>query len=234
MESVTSGLGPALAYTVGIDIGQKRDPTAIAVVELRKRATRQAVEDVHITRFLERLPLGTSYPQIGARLDEIVKNANQRARQQHFDQYGDVPNMHYRFEVYIDATGVGQPVVDVLAETGRRIFPVYFTHGDRRTENDDGGITLGKAWLVSHLQSLFQTERVMLPAEHAEADAMLNELLAYEIRVSEDANTRYGAFRTGAHDDLVTALGLAVQADPFRNDIGPATGPLADYWDSNW
>ena len=35
----------------------------------------------------------------------------------------------------------------------------------------------------------------------------------YEIRVSEDANDRYGAFRTGTHDDLVTALGLAVQTD---------------------
>jgi hypothetical protein len=35
----------------------------------------------------------------------------------------------------------------------------------------------------------------------------------YEIRVSEDANDKYGAFRTGAHDDLVTALGLAVQTD---------------------
>jgi hypothetical protein len=31
--------------------------------------------------------------------------------------------------------------------------------------------------------------------------------------VSEDANDRYGAFRVGSHDDLVTALGLAVQTD---------------------
>ncbi len=38
--------------------------------------------------------------------------------------------------------------------------------------------------------------------------------LDYEIRVSEDANGRYGAFRVGSHDDLVTALGLAVLVDP--------------------
>ena len=42
---------------------------------------------------------------------------------------------------------------------------------------------------------------------------MARELEDYEIRVSEDANDRYGAFRVGSHDDLVTALGLAVQGD---------------------
>ena len=42
---------------------------------------------------------------------------------------------------------------------------------------------------------------------------MSRELETYEIKVSEDANDRYGAFKTGAHDDLATALGLAVQTD---------------------
>jgi hypothetical protein len=37
------------------------------------------------------------------------------------------------------------------------------------------------------------------------------ELMDYEIRVDQDANDRYGAFAVGSHDDLVTALGLAVQ-----------------------
>jgi hypothetical protein len=43
---------------------------------------------------------------------------------------------------------------------------------------------------------------------------MKDELLDYEIRINEDANERYGAFKVGAHDDLVTALGLAVQDRP--------------------
>jgi len=36
-------------------------------------------------------------------------------------------------------------------------------------------------------------------------------LIDYEIRVDENANDRYGAFKVGKHDDLVTAIGLAVQ-----------------------
>lgn len=210
MESVTAGMGPALAYTVGIDIGQKRDPTAIAVVEVRERTTGQLSEAIHITRHLERLPLGTSYPKIAERLAVIVKNAQQEARQQHFEERGVSNPSEFGFAVYIDATGVGQPVVDILAETGLDIWPVYFTHGDRRSE-EDGNITLGKLWLVSRLKSLFQTKRIRLPPNHAEAQAMMQELLDYEIRVDARANDTYGSFKVGAHDDLVTALGLAVQ-----------------------
>lgn len=115
--------------------------------------------------------------------------------------------------VYVDATGVGIPVVDALraTATGVRIVPVFFTHGDRRTEKR-GEIRLGKALLVSRLQALLRTGRVHLPRTR-EADALAAELLDYEIRVGENAHDRYGAFRVGAHDDLVTALGLAVQDD---------------------
>ena len=91
---------------------------------------------------------------------------------------------------------------------------MYFTHGDHRTEHSgEDKVTLGKAYLVSRLQALLQCNRLHLPAT-AESRALAQELLDYEIRVEEDANERYGAFRGGSHDDLVTALGLAVQFDP--------------------
>jgi hypothetical protein len=43
--------------------------------------------------------------------------------------------------------------------------------------------------------------------------------LDFEIRVEENANERYGAFRVGSQDDLVTALGLAVQPEPVSLGI---------------
>ncbi len=90
------------------------------------------------------------------------------------------------------------------------MIPTYFTHGDRRNADRDQ-ITLGKAWLVSRLKTLFQTGRVRLSPNHPEAPAMIDELQNYEIKVDQNANDRYGAFKTGKHDDLVTALGLATQ-----------------------
>jgi hypothetical protein len=73
-------------------------------------------------------------------------------------------------------------------------------------------IRLGKALLVSRLQMLLQSCRLHLPRT-VEPEALREELDRYEIRVDEDANDRYGAFKVGTHDDLVTALGLAVQDD---------------------
>ncbi len=198
--------------TVGIDIGQKIDPTAIAVVEQEWRGANEAREDHSIVRAILRLPLGTSYVEITARLAEIVANVRQR---------GVVPR-----RVFVDATGVGTPVVDELKKAGVRVTAVYFTHGDRRTVAEDGNVTLGKAYLVSRMKALMQTDRLHLPRTD-EAEAMQRELLDYEIRVSEDANDRYGAFRVGSHDDMVTAIGLAVQ-EPVHAVPAPFSGPPQD------
>jgi len=186
------------ALSMGVDIGQKVDPTAIAVVEAQWRDADGRREDYHLVRFLERLPLGTPYPQVAARVQTVVANVRREA-----------PTAG--IQLYVDATGVGQPVVDLLKGKGTvPVRGVYFTHGDRRTEQQDGTISLGKAWLVSRLQALLQTGRILLPRT-AEAHVLAEELLDYEIRVDEKANDTYGAFKVGSHDDLVTALGLAVQ-----------------------
>lgn len=195
---IIGGEGGSYAI-IGIDIGQKHDPTAIAVMELEWRTAEGSRDDHYLGRHIERLPLGTTYPAIAARLKEVVTNVKARG----------VSVAH----VYVDATGVGMPVVDVLKAAGVPITPVYFTHGDRRTVNEDHSVTLGKAFLVSRLKALMQTGRIHL-TQSAEMDAMQKELMDYEIRVDEQANDRYGAFRVGTHDDLVTALGLAVQGKP--------------------
>jgi hypothetical protein len=204
-----------VTITIGVDIGQKRDPTAIAVVEQELVSRAAGVDDAvhYTTRFLERLPLGTKYPVVARRLEQIVVNTRQVAWEH---VVATQPSPWHPPEVlvtvFLDATGVGLPVVDLLRETGLDVRATYFTHGDRRTVSGDQ-VTLGKAWLVSRLQSLFQTRRLHLPKGHPEAQALLTELLDYEIKVDQNANDRYGAFKTGTHDDLVTALGLAVQED---------------------
>jgi len=195
---------------IGVDIGQKRDPTAIAVVEVDRRPVdpsegRRSRWEFHfVVRYLRRLPLMTPYPQISRRLAEICQRVEDR--------------MGKRPYVYVDATGVGQPIVDVLKDSSSSrvsIWSVYFTHGEQRNEKrKERTVTLGKARLVSRLQALLQTGRIHLPKDHPEADALARELLDYEIRIGENAREKFGAFRVGTHDDLVTALGLAVQQDP--------------------
>lgn len=191
--------------TIGIDIGQAHDPTAIAVCQPEWREVEDSVygdQDCHwLCRHLERLPLGTPYPQVGERLAEICYLTTYKAG---------------HLEVFIDATGVGKPVVDILRDAMRGVDttlrPVYFTHGWKRTE-DHHTVNLGKAYLVSRLRALLETRRLHLPKSN-ESRALADELMNYEIRIDDDANDRYGAFKVGAHDDLVTALGLATNIDP--------------------
>src|SRR5918993_2223447 len=213
--------------TVDVDVGQRRDPTAIAVVEQEHRNT----ETHHIARHLERLPLGSPYPAVAERVAAVVGGV-------HVATSGQAPTL------YVDATGVGTPIVDILSAAGvggmARLKAVYFTHGDRR-KVERSEVKLGKAWLVSRMQALLQSGLLHLPRS-AEAEALGKELLDYEIRVTEDANDRYGAFRVGAHDDLVTALGLATQDDrgggeastSFRDPYGFGDFPSGNRCWSSW
>ena len=209
---------------VGVDIGQKHDPTAIAVAEheWRKRDGRE--EDHWLVRHLERLPLGTPYPQVADRLSEVVGNVNKRRHEIReplpWGGY-EVRTVAPSVTIYVDATGVGQPVVDEMRSRDLSPMAVYFTHGDKRTEEGRSGVKLGKVWLVSRLQTLLQGGRIHLPNTQETHD-LARELLEYEIRISQDANDRYGAFKVGTHDDLVTALGLAVQRVPWQPLIARA------------
>ena len=54
-------------------------------------------------------------------------------------------------------------------------------------------------------------ERAVAPAKTAEAEALRRELVNYELRVDAQARETFGAFKTGTHDDLATALWLTVQ-----------------------
>jgi len=194
---------------IGVDIGQKRDPSTIVVVQHRYRKVKGTSgsgsrNDSHFTvRMIESLPIGTPYPEVANRIGEVWKGLKAR------------PSSHSA-RIYIDATGVGLPVVDLVRGyvSAYDTWAVLFTHGDQRTEHEEEKkIVLGKAFLVARLQVLLQAGRLHLP-DSPEAHRLAQELLDYEIRIDQDANDRYGAFKVGQHDDLVTALGLAVQIDP--------------------
>jgi hypothetical protein len=117
----------------------------------------------------------------------------------------------------VDATGLGDPVVgmievsiDARYHPQIKATPCYFTHEDRLTKHPKGGYTVGKGRLVGRIVALQQLGYVKVSPGIYHAEEAMEELLGYEGRVDERANEKYGAFSMGSHDDLVTALGLAV------------------------
>jgi hypothetical protein len=228
-----------MTLTIGVDIGQRIDPTAIVVAEQREHGG----ETNFWIRHLERRPLGEGYPLVAARVAEVVTNAVRHVRRPRYatgdDTYpaGWVLSDGFDFDlavcVAIDVTGVGRPVAELIVAALQSsgldalhanlvIDFATFTHGQRLSWAD-GERRVGKAFLVSRLQALLHTDRVRLP-QTAEARALADELMHFEIRVDPDGDAKFGAFKTGTHDDLVTALGLAVLQDRL-----PALGGTFDY-----
>jgi hypothetical protein len=183
---------------VGVDVGQKRDFTAIVVAEVEPRDK----ADHYIVRLIERLPLGTSYPDVALRVAAVVLNLQQRSRSL-ADIDGD-----FLVQTWVDATGVGLPVVDLIREYGVSVTAALFTSGEHLNERSSQIVTIGKGFMVGRLQTLLQAGRLHLPIT-VEANILVNELKDYEISVTPKATATFNA-RSGKHDDLVCALGLAV------------------------
>ena len=191
--------------SVGVDVGQTVDPTAIAVMEAHgtRDEARGRWEWTWKDRYLRRLPLGTPYPVVVERIAELCRRLDSRL--------GDGVQ---RQAIWVDATGVGQPIVDALRAAGVQCIACYFTPGARRRPLDHG-VSLGKEYLVSRVQSLMQHGRLHLSALGKEAEGLRRELQVYQIKVSATTSTAtFGAMGKGQHDDMVTAVGLAVQSDP--------------------
>ncbi|MEM7481074.1 MAG: hypothetical protein AAF481_07850 [Acidobacteriota bacterium] len=184
---------------IGVRVGRRQERSAIAVAEIERRDN----EWHYGVRFLESLPVGFRYPEVAQRLAVVCQKVAEQTERQP--------------AVFVDATGLGEPVVRVLkgeARAAQSFWSVYFNGGDRRDEDRSSRtLTLGKAFLVSQLLTLLQTERLHLP-NTPEAKALASDLLDFELQVHPERNALSPSFRVGRRDHLVTALGLAAQVEP--------------------
>lgn len=187
---------------IGVRIGQRHESSAVCVAETEERTVDERRGDHFLVRHLERIPAGASFTTIAKRVGEVTEEVYWKKEKPP--------------EIYVDATGLGQPVLDLVDREATHgwVLAVYMNHGDQRV-TDAGVVKLGKAWLVARLQTLLQEGKLHLPRTR-DAEDLAEDLLDFQVNVPEGASDRPGAFNVGRHDDLVTALGLAVQEDPPR------------------
>ena len=176
---------------LGLDLGQAQDHTALALVEWTVRD-----DGLHVyhLRHLERVPLGTGYPAI----------AKHAAKLMNTDELKDT------CQLVADATGVGRPVVDLLKLENLRPHAVVVHGGASATTDQDGYSRIPKRLLVNTAQVLLQDRRLRFPSPKVvpQVKVLEEELLKFEVKISESGSDTYGAWREGAHDDLVFALCL--------------------------
>lgn len=155
----------------------------------------ERVGPVLAVRHLERLPLGTPYPNIAARLAAL------------FDR---IPLSGGT--LVVDETGVGKPVVDLLRTRPIRatLRPLTITSGSRARVEPSGRWRVPKKLLVANVQRLLGAGRLKIAGGLPEAAAILRELADFRVTNTPYANETFGAGTHGGHDDLVLAVALAV------------------------
>ena len=184
-------------YIIGLDLGQAKDFTALAIIE--------KLEDDQLTvyhvRKLERTR-GTPYPNVVARVQAILEK---------------LPDA----DLVEDATGVGAPVVDMFNEAGLEPKAIYIHGGDRVTREGNTW-RVPKRDLVGVLQVLLQNQKLKV-APGPLTDTLVNEMLNLKVKIDPaTAHDSYSAWRVAEHDDLVLAVALAVwygENGPRKYDI---------------
>ena len=160
-------------YFVGLDLGQSRDHSALVVVERaelflnemdwvtyeRKRQRRFRV------RYLERVRLGTPYPDVVERVRELVRRRTVAGR----------------CTLIMDATGVGAPVLDLLrvAGLGCGIEAVIITGGERES-HAGGAWHVPKRDLITGLRVMLEKRELGMSRRVGMAPALARELAGME------------------------------------------------------
>ncbi len=184
-----------LTFTLGLDLGQLRDHSALAVVERPVPAAEGArAHATLILRHLERFPLGTPYSAVASRVASLTHS----------------PTLAGHSQLLVDATGVGLPVVEMLraAQPAASLTPVLITSG--HSPRFDAGVwRIPKLDLLSRLQSLFESETLRIPRTLPESGSLFRELLDIRSTRTPSGSLLLGA-GSSSHDDLALALALAV------------------------
>ena len=150
---------PGVRYAMGVDLARYEDHT---VVWVARADNRQAI---HCARW-HRLP----WAEQARRIAELARRFNHA-------------------QAWVDATGVGDPICEMLAGLGVYVSPVHLTHGTKQQLIDQLalGIEQGDVRIFPHGETL-------------------RELAAYRATPLPGGGFRTGG--RGAHDDCVIALAL--------------------------
>ena len=231
-------------FTIGLDLGQRRDYSAAVVCERVQQLVdssalgfrppdhaylcdeRVVVDTFHV-RHVQRWPLGTPY---GSVVDDTAELAC-------------TPELRGHAVLVFDATGVGGAVGDMFTKAYRagrmgrhRPRAVTLTGGFSRDLPAGGRAAAGtihKGDLVSRLVTLSESGRVKLPLGLPLADVLESELRAFTLKQTKAGALAFEAKRESDHDDLVVALALSVWHRHNRDEpryLSPTGELLEKVW----
>lgn len=119
--------------------------------------------------------------------------------------------------VFVDSTGVGEPIFERLREADINAMPYPFT-------------TASKSALVNNLSVMLEQREIILPRPEL-CPQLIDELESFEYSITELGHVRTGA-PGGGHDDCVIALALAAWGARAYGTESIPVGPMLFYPDN--
>jgi hypothetical protein len=233
-------------YYLGLDLGQARDYSALAILEEQLYVgDAWANEVLHQQDYDKGLSAGWVSPaaitpyQAGLALrlsGENGRPAEVPLAVRHLERFElgtkyttvvDSVAARVRSEplrrmpavLLVDKTGVGAAVLDSF--THARIGAVAITlHGGSSVARDPqrAGFRVPKRDLVTVTQVLLQNGRLRVAAELPEAETLKRELLNFRVKIDpKTAHDSYEHWREAEHDDLVLAVSMAAWFRQYWN-----------------
>ncbi len=195
-ESISGRCALVPKFWIGLDIGQKVDHSAVCVVE-ELDENRGA-----IVRFIWKYPLGTGFKMVVDTVNELYLSVRNR---------GEVRG------ITVDATGIGSAPAQMLQERiqDMRIDFFIFTNKSKRQ-------LVGQVKVAHSMGKLRFARRKGDEIYNRTLSSLITEMKSLQMRVIREDSTdpEIEAFSTGAHDDLFTALALAVKDIRFTMPSG--------------
>jgi hypothetical protein len=213
-------------HVIGLDLGQVVDHSAAVVVERRQQVlevpfpTRETVTDFYRIERIIRWDLHTPWHLIVDRLSELMAK-------------GPLSEAL----LVIDATGIGGVGGPIYARFLNAWRAGRLGDFSPRPIVISGQVepkrrSVPKQALFTNLQALIQERRLRLDANLPLAPELMQELRTYEAKTRASGSTSFEAAKQKDHDDIVSALMLAVWlrhtgTDPalFGTTTPPEFGP---------
>jgi hypothetical protein len=215
------------AYLLGLDLGKKRDYTALAVLKQQAVPTGRQVNEteyqydlVHLDRWR-----GRNYRDAIPVVDEVITKLRHVAFEEHFRATGDgsVDGGEPVIALVVDQTGVGEAVIEDLRAAGLACVGITI-HGGDTTSTQPGGFRVPKRALVATVEVLLQNRRLRIASKLPLAGVLVSELDNFKTTITlSTGHDTYGAaepWREGAHDDTVLAVALASWYGEEQDPVG--------------
>src|SRR5215217_233460 len=218
-------------YSVGVDLGQASDPTAIAVLEknimppdtalfapVGASPSNRLVEGslVYDLVYLKRPKLGTPYDVIARRVADLICELEPQGA---FGELGQVT-------LSVDGTGVGRAVVDMLDRElkrrgassksaprveFRRVSVTGSNTTLKRPDRSNGYYLVPKRDLIFPAVAAFQQGKIRIAKDVKDRAALVNELRNYRRTTNiATGNMAFEPWRESDHDDSLFATCLAL------------------------